>query len=82
MKKLVHFLNIIMVCVAGLYMGYSIFILWNRIANPGLYAYYSAPWYTGILLYGVMALAGLVVCTVIKAILKHCIKKSEGKLAR
>ena len=82
MKKFIQILNIIMGSVVGLFIGYSVFISWNHKTNPELYAYYSAPWYTGIWIYGAFALAVLVVCIVIKAILKHCIKKSESALSK
>lgn len=81
MKKFIHILNIIMGSVVGLFIGYSVFILWNHKTNPELYTFYSAPWYTGILVYGAYALAVLMVCIVIKLMLKHYIKKSENKPA-
>jgi len=63
----------------GVFVGHSIFVIWNFKTRPELYAMQSAPWYTSILVYGVLTLAILLVCLVIKAIIKRWIKKSENQ---
>ena len=46
------------------YIDYKVF-------RPDMYLVRSAPWYTASLLYGVITLAIVLVCLVMKAILKH-----------
>lgn len=46
------------------YIDYKVF-------RPDMYLVRSAPWYTASLLYGVITLAIVLICLVIKAIIKH-----------
>ena len=46
------------------YIDYKVFC-------PDMYLIRSAPWYTASLLYGVITLAIVLICVVIKAIIKH-----------
>lgn len=75
MKKAKHFLNIVMGAVFGTYLGRVLFILWNHKAYPEIYAMQSAPWYTVIWVEGLMTLAALLVCLLIKLSLKRISKK-------
>lgn len=79
MKKLNHALNIIIGAFAGLFIGYAIYVVWDYNAHPQLYAAYSAPWYTGILLYGICALGVAVVCLVIKAVIRYKVQKAGNR---
>ncbi|WP_335342156.1 hypothetical protein [Pseudoflavonifractor phocaeensis] len=45
-------------------------MVWDYHTHPVLYAVQSAPWYTGILVYGAFTLAVLLVCLVLKAVIK------------
>lgn len=81
MKKINAALNILMGSVTLLYLGHVLFVLWNRIVHPGRYAFYSAPWYTSILVYGVFTLAALVLCLAAKGILWLCLRKAEKSRA-
>lgn len=79
MKRLNTLLNTIMGTFVGVFIGYGIYVIWNFKTSPELYAIQSAPWYTSILVYGVFALVVLLVCIVIKANIKHKVKKTDGK---
>ena len=71
MKRLNAFLNTFMVALIGAFVGQAIYVAWNFKTHPEAYAMQSAPWYTSILFYGVFALVGVLVCIVIKAIIKR-----------
>ena len=71
MKKLNHMLNIIIGSVMGVFVGRGLYIAWNFKTRPELYAMQSAPWYTSILVDGAFALAVLLICIVIKVIIKR-----------
>lgn len=75
MKRWNALLNAVMGCVAGVFTGYGVYLVCDYNARPGWYAMQSAPWYTGLLPYGVLVLATLAVCLVIKALLRHRGKK-------
>ena len=71
MKKLNHILNVIMGAFVGVLIGHGIYVVWNYKTNPELYAMQSAPWYTSILVYGAFTVVVLLVCFVVKAIIKY-----------
>ena len=71
MKKWNVFLNTLMVALVGAFLGNSAYVVWNFYAHPEQYAAQSAPWYTSILFYGIFTLVGLLICLVIKAVLKR-----------
>ena len=75
MKKANHFLNIAMGALGGVYLGRVLFILWNHKVHPEIYGMQSAPWYTAIWVDGLMTLAALLVCLLIKLCLKYIAKK-------
>lgn len=79
MKKLNHALNIIIGAFVGLFIGYAIYVVWDYNAHPQLYAAQSAPWYTGILLYGICVLGVAVVCLVIKAVIRYKVQKAGNR---
>ena len=79
MKKLNHALNIIIGAFVGVFIGYAIYVVWDYNAHPQLYAAQSAPWYTGILLYGICALGVAVGCLVIKAVIRYKVQKAGNR---
>lgn len=82
MKKWNNTLNIIIGSFVGVFIGRVIYTLWDFKTHPELYAIQSAPWYTSILVNGVFTLVVLLVCVVIKAIIKHKAKKVENQITR
>ena len=79
MKKVNRVLHTIMNTVVAFFICRSVFYIWDYIAHPEVYAVQSAPWYTAMLLLGIYTLFVGVVCSVIKALIKWRMKKSEGK---
>lgn len=78
MVKIKKILNGIMGVCLGYYVGHCIFVLWNHYRHPEFYGMQSAPWYTSLWVNGLMLLAVLLVCTMIKLILKHMEKKKKS----
>ena len=75
MKKLNIILTwVIYTCIAGFLIS-SVRDFWHYKANPMLYEFYSAPLYTGILVYGILALGIVLLCLLGKLILKYLMKK-------
>ena len=56
-------------CVFAAFLGYFGYSLFHYLKSPELYLVQSAPWYTGVLLYGAVALFIILPCTVLKLIL-------------
>lgn len=76
MKKLDHILNIIIGAFVGVFIGHGIYAVWSFNTRPELYAMQSAPWYISVLAYGAFTIAVLLVCLVIKVIIKHRQKRT------
>lgn len=74
-NKLNSILNIIIGSVIGIFIGYGLYTLWDYQTYPGLYAMQSAPWYTGILFYGIFAVVVLLLSLLLKWILRKSLQK-------
>ena len=68
-KKINQILNIIMGSFIGIFIGSGLYKYWHFRKYPYLYAVQSAPWYTGILINGLLVLVLLAVCMIVKVIL-------------
>ena len=80
MKKIRNLCNIVMGGFTGTLIGYSLYVLWDYRAHPLRYAVQSAPWYTGIVLYGALTLAVLLVCILVKVLMRRFMgKKTRGR---
>ena len=74
-KKLNHITNIIMGSVVGVFLGYGAYSVWDYKTHPGLYAIRSAPWYTGVLMFGVFAGVVLLFGILLKWMIRKVSKK-------
>ncbi len=74
-NQLNRILNIIMGSAVGVFIGYGLYAFWEYKKYPELYAMQSAPWYINILVYGIFAVAVLI----LGIVLKLAIRKSMGK---
>ena len=74
MKKANRLLTILMYSLIGVFLGYSIYTYTDYRARPGLYALYSAPWYTPLLLYGACVLVLLAVLLAAKLVIRHLLQ--------
>lgn len=76
-KKINTFLNCVIGAFTGVFIIESIFTYWDYKTHPKIYAVTSAPWYTSILLFGIITLAIILVASVIKLIIRKKIRKNE-----
>lgn len=77
MIKMKKMLNAVMSVCLGYYIGHFIFVLWNHYRQPEIYAMQSAPWYTSLWVYGIVVLAVIGICILIKLILNHIEKTKK-----
>ena len=76
MKKLNMFLNILMGSFFGVFVGRTISNYRSYQTHPGIYVGNSAPWYCfGALQSLMLFLAVVVICVIIKLIIRHKIKE-------
>ena len=73
-NKLAQILNIAMGSVVGVFIGYSLYSVWDYKTRPGLYAMQSAPWYTNILVCGAFVVVVLLLGIILKLMIRKSIK--------
>ncbi len=54
----------------GIFIGHGIYVFQDFKIHPNLYAAWSVPWYTGILIYGIITAAVLIAVIIIKLIIR------------
>lgn len=69
-KRINQILNCIIGCFVGFFAGYSVYAFYHYKTHPSLYAMQSAPWYTGIVLYGAVTAAIVAAALIVKLILR------------
>ena len=74
LRKLNWFLTIVIGSFIGIFVGFGIYKFWHFKTYPDLYAMQSAPWYTGLLLDGVVVAVVVVVCIIIKLVIRRKLK--------
>ena len=73
-EKVELFFNIVIGSSIGVFIGFGIYKFWHFKTYPNLYAIQSAPWYTELLLDGALVAVVVVVCIILKLIIR---KKSK-----
>ncbi len=63
-------LNIIMGSSVGVLIGHGVYVYLDYKSHSDLYAMRSAPWYTSILVYGIVTLITLIICFAMKFVLR------------
>lgn len=71
MKRLNEMLNSIIVAVMGTFVLRTLYYIWDFKTHPQFYAMQSATWYTSRLADGAFTLVVLLICIVIKVIIKE-----------
>ena len=70
LRKLNCFLNIVIGSFIGVFIGFVIYKFWHFKTYPNLYAIQSAPWYTELLLDGALMAVVVVVCIILKLLIR------------
>lgn len=77
--KLIRNLNTIMTTAVTFFVCRSVFYIWDYVTHQEVYTTYSSPWYTAMMLLGAFVMVVVLICSAIKAIIKHRVKKLEDK---
>ena len=70
LKKINSFINILIGGFIGAFIGGSIFRYLDYKNYPELFVMQSAPWYTGIQISGIALIVVLIICVLIKIIIR------------
>ena len=76
LKKLELILNILMGSSVGIFLGHWAYTFWDYRTHSALYASWSAPWYTGVQIYGMLTAILLVVAVSVKLVIRKKMKRS------
>ena len=74
-QKLYNVLKTVFWCVIGAFIGSTLYTCYDYHARPGLYALASAPWYTSIVLHGILTAIACAVLLVAMVVVKKNLKK-------
>ncbi len=74
-QKINQILNTVIGASIGVFVGHGAYVLWDRKAHPEFYAMQSAPWYTSILVYGLVTAVVLAAALIIKLVIRRKLKK-------
>ena len=77
MKKEIQYLNCIMGAFIGVFIGRTVSITWNYSRYPERFLASSAPWYSGIVMHAGFTLVALIVCLIIRVLLKRISRSKE-----
>ena len=75
LKRLNMFLNTIIGAFIGVFIGHGVYVFYDFKTHPNLYAMQSAPWYTSILLYGIVTAVILLVAIIVKLSIRQKLKQ-------
>ena len=70
MKNAISIIKTFLWCLAGVFIGRGIYQFIDYKMNPAKYEVQSAPWYTGLLVQGVITAIVVVCCLIVIFILK------------
>ena len=69
-NKLNTFLNCVIGAFTGVFLARSVYTYWDYKTHPEIYAVSSAPWYTAILLFGVISGVIILGALIVKALIR------------
>lgn len=69
-KRINTFLNCVIGAFVGVFIAESIFTYWDFKTHPKIYEVTSAPWYTSIVLFGIITFAIILVALIVKFIIR------------
>lgn len=81
MKKANWLINIIMIAMAGFFVGYSGYECIFYLRHSSDYMLYSAPWYIGIILCGILVAVIEIILVIIKIIIRFALKEKQENIA-
>lgn len=74
LKRIDKILNILSGSLIGVFIGHGIYVYRDYQTHYDLYVIQSAPWYTSILLYGMVTITFLIVAIIVKLVIRKKIE--------
>lgn len=77
LQRMNLFISFIMDCFIGAFFGYGIYVYLQYRGEPELFAAQSAPWYSSIIVDGIITLIMMTVCIISKVIIRRKMKSAS-----
>ncbi len=75
LKKVNNITTIVIYSFFGVFAGKGIFLFWDYNKRPELYAMTSAPWYTELILYGIVVGIVVTIAVLVKIFVRWKMKQ-------
>ena len=79
LKRLYDILSVALWCAVGVFTGTSLYVVFDYIAHPDLYAMASAPWYSAIIVNALLSATVIVLLLIVRLLIKHCLKREKRR---
>lgn len=77
LKRVNQTLNILIGSFLGVFIGHGLCVFWDYKTHPDLYAIQSSPWYTSILVHGIVTAVICGIAIIIKMVIRSKIKNNK-----
>ena len=79
LKRFYDILSVALWCTVGIFAGTSLYVVFDYIAHPDLYAMASAPWYSAIIVNALLSAAVIALLLIVRFFIKHCLKRKNRR---
>ena len=76
-NKINTFLNCLIEAFIGVFLARSVYTYWDYTTHPEIYKVPSAPWYTVILLFGIVSGTIILAALIVKVMIRKKVKKGK-----
>ena len=77
LKRLYDILSVARWCAVGVFIGTSLYVVFDHIAHPDLYAMTSAPWYSAIIVNALLSAAVIALLLIARFFIKRRLKREK-----
>ena len=76
LKRIYDILRVALWCAVGFFVGTSLYVVFDYIAHPDLYAMGSAPWYSAIIVNALLSAAAIALLLAVRLCIGRRLKRS------
>ena len=77
LKRLYDILSVALWCAVGVFIGTSLYVVFDYIAHPDLYAMASAPWYSAIIVNALLLAPVIALLLIARFFIKRRLKHKK-----
>ena len=77
LKRIYDILRVALWCAVGFFVGTSLYVVFDYIAHPELYAMGSAPWYSAIIVNALLSAVVIALLLIARFLIKRRLKREK-----